>query len=118
MKEHVKTYYKNNKEYIICSAIWYKDLSDYIHDNFKGIVYQPQNIETGFVVCGRRHHNIISTVALLSGMPTNLNTVQGFLTNTDRFVDRVEGLKIAKEANQLLQDEPIRGNQLYSENLW
>jgi hypothetical protein len=111
MKEESKS------EWIICSAIWYKSVSDYLHEEFKGVVYLPKNIETGFVVCGRRHHNIIQTVGLLSGQPTH-EAVQGFLTNLDRFVDRKEGLKVALEANQVINKDAIRGKQLYSEDLY
>lgn len=105
------------KEYILCAAIWYNDLLEYMNGNFKGVVYHPKNIETGFVVCGRRHHNIIQTVALLTGKPAS-GKIQGFLTNTDRFLDRNEALLVALEAGQVLNPEAVRGNQLYSEDLY
>ena len=44
---------------------------------------------------------------------------QGFLTNTNRFVSRLEALEIARKANQLKPDEPINEHiGLYSENLY
>lgn len=106
------------REYIICAANYYND----------GVVHhhQPRNIEIGFVVCGRRHHNCITTFAMIMGFPYDekgievMNTeIQGFLTNTDRFVDRLEALEIASKANQLKPDERINESiGLYSENLY
>ena len=86
----------------------------------------PRNIKTGFVVCGRRHHNCIAMFALMVGFPYDerglklMNTEeQGFLTNTDRFVTRLEALEIAKNANQLKEDEGVNERiGLYSENLY
>lgn len=110
------------KEYILCAAIHFNDGKQYAH--------QPKNIETGFVVSGRRHHNCYMTMAAIGdslGLEERLKTLiektdrdkQGFITNTDRFVDRREGYQIAKEAEQLLhnmhdQSSPI----LISEDLY
>jgi hypothetical protein len=41
-----------DQEYILCSAIWYKNTQ------FE-LMHQPKNIQFGMVLCGRRHHNII-----------------------------------------------------------
>jgi hypothetical protein len=43
---------------------------------------------------------------------------QGFVTSTGRFVDRKEGLKIALTNNQVLDKKEIRGDELYSEDLY
>ena len=45
--------------YIICAAIWFKDGKKYSH--------QPRNVDSGLVVCGRRHHNCFLTAFELSG---------------------------------------------------
>ncbi len=89
------------KEYILCAANYYNDDGHYQH--------QPINTLVGFVVCGRRHHNCIGIFARIVGFPYNerafviANTeVQGFLTNTNRFVDRKEAYKIAFEADQII----------------
>jgi hypothetical protein len=101
-----------NKEYIICSAIYFNDGEKHVH--------QPRNIETGFVVCGRRHHNCFATfVALGVSKPEKierLDEVQGFLTNTDRFVDRIEGREIAIKSGQVKEEEI--GKKLFSEDLY
>ena len=106
------------KEYIICAAIHYKD----------GKVYeaQPANIESGIVIAGRRHQNCILTIAQL--LPDYDKTLigregQGFITASNRYVDRVEAYQIAKRAGQLLMniDDTVGSEdkpQLISENLY
>lgn len=99
-------------EYIICAAIWLNDGGDYPH--------QPKNIETGFVVCGRRHHNCIATAVILNkwilkGLKESSGkTVQGFLTSKDRFIDRREGGELALSQNQILEPTDC----LFSEDLY
>ena len=104
----------NREEYILCAANHYNDEKKHEH--------QPKNIETGFVICGRRHHNCIMTFAIMVGFPYDENAhklmateIQGFLTNTDRFVTREEAANIAILANQV-QDETII--ELFSEDLY
>lgn len=83
------------REYIICSAI-------YIDDN-KIHLHSPKNINTGFVICGRRHHNCYTTLCLINpdlDYKANKNE-QGFLTNEDRFVNRKEAFQIARCASQI-----------------
>ena len=102
------------KEFIICAANYYND----------GIkhVYTPKNINIGFVICGRRHHNCIAIFAEMmkfheynrysdKAMIIKHTEIQGFLTNTNRFVNRKEAYKIAHEANQI-----IGPNKGYKEN--
>jgi hypothetical protein len=105
-------------EYILCAAIWYKELPSQVH--------RPKNIDQGVVVCGHRHGNCISTTSALSGLrsvqftPDGVGeSVQGFLTNTNRFVDRLEALEIATNAAQVSVDKlynPSIG--LFSEDLY
>ena len=103
----------NSKEYIICAANHYDDGEKQIHG--------PRNIESGFVICGRRHHNCISIFAQMVGFPYDENGLklmntetQGFLTSKDRFVTREYGAEIALEAGQT--DELKR--RLFSEDLY
>lgn len=108
----------NSQEYILCAANYYDDGKEHAHT--------CKNIKTGFVICGRRHHNCISTFALMVGFPYDeyglklSNTEdQGFITNTDRFVTRLQALEIAKNANQLKPDENVNERLgLFSENLY
>ena len=103
----------DKKEYILCAANHYDDGEKQIHG--------PKNIESGFVICGRRHHNCISIFAKMVGFPYNenglklMNTeIQGFLTNTDRFVDRKEAAQIALDSGQIKEEV----KKLFSEDLY
>lgn len=89
------------KEFILCAANYYDDGKEHVH--------KPKNIKTGFIICGRRHHNCINTFAQMVGFPytpegmkLHMTEIQGFLTNTDRFVDRKEAFQIARLADQII----------------
>jgi len=113
------------KEFILCAAI-------YVNDGLKH-EQQPENIEIGFVICGRRHNNCYQTIKDLKG---DVNTYfkslnlsdedyrkqQGFITSLDRFVTRKEGWKIAKDMKQIQYSLKVSdfGEEsiLISENLY
>lgn len=60
-----------------------------------------------------RHHNLFWPM-----WPRHPDE-SGFITSTGRFVDREEGLRIAKDAGQPLIDHPSRHDtHLFSEDLW
>lgn len=111
-------------EFILCAAIW-------INDGLKH-EQQPENIEIGFVICGRRHNNCYQTITdLKCHYKTYLKSLNlteddykkqhGFITSLDRYVTRREAWKIAKDNNQF-QYGPIgeegEGSILISENLY
>lgn len=103
-------------EYILCAAVYFDD----------GIVYahQPTNIDKGFVICGFRHHNCFMTMFIQHKGDIsykNIEKEQGFLTNLNRFVDRYEGFKIAKHAEQILKTSSCYNAseaKLFSEDLY
>ncbi len=98
-----------SKEYILCAAIWFDDGKKY--------ALQPYNITSGLVLCGWRHGCIFPQIGGLVKERQKLGIYekeQGFLTNKNRFVDRVEGGKIAFEAGQT---EELK-DYLFSEDLW
>jgi len=66
-------------EYIVCSAVYVDDKKEH--------TWQPNNIKTGYVVAGFRHHNCNNTITELAG--TEIPSVCGFLTSKTRFVDRM-----------------------------
>lgn len=66
------------------------------------------------IYCGHRHANILWQSRAVSRNPHH----QGFLTSSGRFVNRKEALDIALKNNQVLDQSQIRGNQLYSEDLY
>ncbi len=98
-------------EKIICSAIWYKDL--------KTPVFNPVNIPNGIVFCGFRHAHCLYQMCAMTGKRDCEvgESEQGFLTNKNRFVDRLEGAKIAIEAKQI-EKLKFSSTQLFSEDLY
>jgi len=99
-----------DREYILCAAVWLQNKKQY--------ELQPKNIESGIVVCGRRHHNCFIT--LLQFLPKRTKydkIIQGFITNKDRFVNRDEAEDIARKAGQIAK--PILEHKgLLSEDLY
>lgn len=87
-------------ERIICAAIHNPDELD--------MAGEP------LIYCGLRHHNILWQGKHVSRNPHH----QGFLTNTGRYVGRQEGLTIALLANQVLDMKEVRGDLLFSEDLY
>lgn len=98
-------------EKIICSAIWYKELPT--------PVYNPINVDKGIVFCGHRHpHCLHQMVAMTGKRQCEVGEeVQGFLTNKNRFVDRVEGAEIALNSKQITKLN-YNKNKLFSEDLY
>jgi hypothetical protein len=92
------------KEFILCAALNYY----------------------GKIVCGHRHSDCYQLIRQLvpkitdEDLPKREN--QGFLTSLNRYVDRKEGWKIAKENNQiqwgLEASENGEDSHLISENLY
>lgn len=92
------------KERIICAAI--------------------QIAETGKVFYGHRHdqcHNALNSElswTMNRQQITQVKKIQGFVTTFGRFVNRKEALIMALENDQVLDKREIRGNELYSEDLY
>lgn len=94
----------NKEEYIICAAIHFPDGNKYAH--------QPRNIESGIVICGRRHHNIF-VVAKECNL-SHIDSIQGFLTSKDRFLNREDAAQLAFGNGQI--DTPVK--ELFSEDIY
>ena len=100
---------KKQKEYILCAAIHFQDGKEYVH--------MPDNIKTGYVICGRKHHNCFAILGQLLQPEKEYKTldeIQGFVTNTNRFVTREEAASNAICAGQIEQHTVT----LYSEDLY
>lgn len=99
------------EEYILCAAIWYKELPTSI--------FNPINVDVGTVVCAYRHHECIHVMVSLTGkhQKDSGKYVQGFLTSKNRFVDRVEAAQIALSSNQIKKLK-YSSTELYSEDLY
>lgn len=96
-----------NQEFIICAAIHLDDGKHYTDP--------PANMETGLVICGRRHSNCyaIAEVTLYPNWKANRDQAKirtlllnrkchGFMTSKNRFVNREVGYEIAAAADQLI----------------
>src|SRR5699024_6650262 len=99
--------------FLLCSAIWYKDLPTQR--------LLPKNCNTGIVLCGWRHGNIIAQMAATMNLRTVKNGEksvgeyeQGFLTNDNRFVNRNEAANIAFKSKQIRSIK----SYLYSVDVW
>ena len=105
-------------EYILCSAIWYKELPLKKPEIFKNRGFGPYNVDKGIVICGWRHPNCIYSMVSLTGkrsVPEESGEfIHGFLTNKNRFVDRKEGGAIAYNSGQTEKFKTY----LFSEDLW
>ena len=127
------------KEYILCAAIHYDNGLTYkFHHNY--------GVETGFVLCGYRHPHIISVLPTnpywlqrkfeecdeeviqkyeelkfkygwQEDSLTRCKTIQGFITNEGRFVNRKEAFRIALAAGQINESAGSNG-ELFSEDLY
>jgi hypothetical protein len=104
------------KEYILCAAIWYKELPLVFEEPLRLRGFSPYNVDCGIVFCGWRHPNCMYQMVAITGLYQHQagEEVQGFLTNTNRFVDRIEGGQIAFAAGQT---EELK-KKLYSEDLY
>lgn len=89
------------KEYILCAAIWYKELP-LVRDFDTNM--RPINCDKGIVFCGHRHaHCMYSMIAMTGKRSVTIEVgeyEQGFLTSKNRFVDRKEAALIAINAMQ------------------
>ena len=105
-------------EYILCAAVWYKDLPMKRPEVLDNRGFRPYNVDRGVVVSGWRHGNCIYQMVAITGLrsiPAEAGEeIQGFLTSKNRFVDRKEAGEIAFANGQT--DE--LKTTLYSEDLY
>lgn len=107
-KERLEAHLNNGEvELIMCAAIHVDDVIDHM--------YQPYNIDKGIVFCGWRHPCIFSQIRAAYGDQYS-DSVQGFLTTKNRFLNRDESLELVKQTGQL--KGKIIGGTLTSEDLW
>lgn len=88
-------------EYIICAA--------------------AKNPDDGRIILSRRHHDkmFVDTVNCIYGeLKSHTHFIQGFYTNKNRFVDRLEAYEIADERNQIRRLSPSNSKKLFSEMLY
>lgn len=95
-------------EYVMCAANHYNDEEDHM--------FQPFNIDKGYIVGGWRHPCVGHSFLAATNAPRWDDCEQGFLTTKNRFLTRAEALVLVKETGQLTK--PIQGGVLTSEDLW
>lgn len=105
------------KEYILCAAVWFREYElNYIQEAIDQA--RPKNVKEGIVICGQRHLQCLRTFSCMTNKPARRDqtgeSIQGFLTNKNRFVGRTEGGMIAFEAGQTKELKET----LYSEDLY
>ena len=108
----------SGEERIICAAVLYDDKITHNH--------QPVNIDRGVVVAGFRHHNCLTSLAILIGedeyfkKKVKNNLTHGFLTSRNRFLTRNEAYKLHYniDPNYISDDPTASPDQLYSEDLY
>ena len=107
-----------DSERIICAAVWYKEIPIKKEIPFEST--NPKNCPTGLVFSGHRHGQCIYTKCAVTGLrdAESGENEQGFLTSKNRFVSREEGLIIALREGQVIDIKEIRGNRLFSEDLY
>lgn len=100
-------------EFILCAAIWYKNYPELPSS------YIVNGTNKGIVLCGHRHTHIIGQCLGLTGKRQSQmgQYEQGFITNKNRFVDRIEAAKIAIWAGQIKKLKYC-DTKLYSEDLY
>ena len=105
-------------ERILCAAVWYKEIK--LKKDMPIETYLPKNIDKGIVFCGLRHGQCIYSKCAITGLRDveSGENEEGFLTSKNRFVNREEGLQIALKQNQVIDLKEIRGNRLFSEDLY
>ena len=105
-------------EYILCAAVWYKEIP--IKKDIPIRSTNPINCDKGLVFTGHRHGQCIYTKCAVTGLrdAESGENEQGFLTSKNRFVSREEALEIALRENQVIDLSQIRGNRLFSEDLY
>lgn len=82
------------------------------------IKFYPKDSEYHQIVCGKRHCDCYEWMFAHRVVYDRSTYTEGFLTNTDQFVDRYEAMNMALEWGQLKENGYESGQPLYSEDLW
>jgi len=106
-------------EKIICASMWFKELELKNPDVLKLRGFAPYNVDRGIVFSGWRHVNCLYQMVAITGLRQceSGEFVDGFLTNKNRFVDREEGMIIAKREKQI-GVKTYSNTTLYSEDIY
>ncbi len=84
----------------------------YFHDGIQR-EHQPSNCGKGIVLCGWRHHNIMTNAHYL-GIDKSVTHTQGFLSSDNEFLTRDDAAHFAFLAGQIDEESDF----LYSEDIY
>ena len=83
------------------------------------IQFYPEDNEYPQIVCGQRHCDCYEWMFNHRVVYNRSTYIEGFLTNTNQFVDRYEAMNMALDWGQVSAEDGYEsGQQLYSEDLW
>ena len=83
------------------------------------IQFYPKDSEYPQIVCGERHCDCYEWMFNHRVVYDRNTYTEGFLTNTNQFVDRYEAMNMALDWGQVSSEDGYEsGQQLYSEDLW
>jgi len=105
-------------EWILCAAVWYKELE--LKKEMPQCTHLPTNCDKGIIFSGHRHGQCIYSKCAITGLRDceSGENEQGFLTSHNRFVSREDALIIALKNGQVIDLSEIRGDRLFSEDLY
>lgn len=110
---------EKNPERILCAAVHFPETFTYSNGNLQSQeIPKPLGIKSGTVIAGRRHGDCYAVYLALTGNRKIENSIDGFLTVSNKFIDRTEAFQIAKLAKQLLSHVDRNSNWLCSEMLY
>lgn len=95
----------------------YTDATKHAQDSEEKIIMAAVKHPDGSIFSVERPGRHAHVIYCMSRLDKNITQLQGFVTSHGRFVNRVDGLKVAQAANQLLTKTHPK-SQLFSEDLW
>lgn len=82
------------------------------------VKFFPKDSKYAQIICGKRHSDCFDWMFHHQIEYEKSIHIQGFLTDTDQFVDRYEAMELAYDAGQISLDTYNSGSPLFSEDLW
>ena len=76
------------------------------------IKFYPKDSEYPQIVCAKRHCDCFEWMFKHQVEYDKITHVQGFLTNTNQFVDRYEAMNMALDCGQVSADDGYKSGQL------
>lgn len=116
----LRTYLPESK---LCTTMEYSEAMTVVPlvvGRARGKIERVAVLYKGFVwskAAPKRHHDIINEMFDILGGNIDSIQIDGFVSSSGHFVDRMEAMALVRASDQSLL-EPLRGEELFSENLW